>query len=101
MRHRRHLRDDAGLSLLLQGGWGLELLPRLEERRREGRADVFWLLERMVARSVAADLRGPADRCTLNRQSGIKRACLSPPGEIPGGDAIYPDRGVGPLPWPV
>ncbi len=32
-----------------------------EECRREGRADVFRLLERMVARSVAADRAGPAD----------------------------------------
>ena len=33
-------------------------VPRPEECRREGRADVLWLLERMVARPVAADRRG-------------------------------------------
>src|SRR6476660_4434060 len=49
----------------------------------------------MVSRSLAADRLRTADRCPLNRQSGIKRACLSPPGEIPGGDAIYPDRRSG------
>src|ERR1700761_4771966 len=51
MRDRRYLADDAGLSLLLQGRTCLEHVPRAEERRREGRADVFRLLERMVARS--------------------------------------------------
>ena len=54
--------EHAGLSLLLQGRAGLEHLPRAEECRREGCADVFRLLERMVARSVAADRGRPADR---------------------------------------
>ena len=54
--------EYAGLSLLLQGRPGLQHLPRAEERRREGCADVFRLLERMVARSVAADRGRPADR---------------------------------------
>ena len=62
MRHRRHHAEHAGLSLLLQGRAGLEHVPRAEECRREGRADVFRLLERMVARSVAADRGRPADR---------------------------------------
>src|ERR1700742_19532 len=61
MRHRRHLADNAGLSLLLQGRAGLENLPRPEECRREGRADVLRLLERMVARPGAADRRRSAD----------------------------------------
>ena len=72
--------EHAGLSLLLQGRAGLEHLPRAEERRRKGRPDVFRLLERMVARSVAADRGGLADRCPINRQSGIERACFSSPG---------------------
>ena len=50
--------EHAGLSLLLQGRARLEHVPGAEERRREGRADVFRLLERMVARSVAADREG-------------------------------------------
>ena len=33
MRHRRHLPEHAGLSLLLQGRAGLEHVPRAEERR--------------------------------------------------------------------
>src|SRR5216117_2323550 len=49
VRHRRNLAEHAGLSLLLQGRAGLKHLPRPEERRRKGRPDVFWLLERMVA----------------------------------------------------
>src|SRR6478609_3429764 len=101
MRHRRRLRNDAGLSLLLQGRAGLEHLPRLEERRRERRADVFWLLERMVARSLAADRRRLADCCPLNRQGGIKRACFTSPGEMPGGDVIYPERRSGTSAVPV
>src|SRR5712671_4034834 len=80
MCHRRHLAEYPGLSLLLQGRARLERLSGAEECRREGRADVFWLLERMVARPLAADRRGPADFCPLNRQSGIERACFSPPG---------------------
>src|SRR5882757_5837027 len=80
VRHRRHLADHAGLSLLLQGGARLEHLPGAEECRREGRADVLRLLERVVARPVAADRRGLADDCPRNRQSGIERACLSPSG---------------------
>ena len=47
--------EHAGLSLLLQGRAGLEHLPGVEERRRKGRPDVFRLLERVVARSLAAD----------------------------------------------
>src|SRR5439155_18500074 len=95
VRHRRHLAEHAGLSLLLQGRAGLEHVPRPEERRRKGRPDVFWLLERMVARSVAADRRGPADFCPLNRQSGIERACFTPPGCAKSGRAVinYPDYG--------
>ena len=49
--------EHAGLSLLLQGRAGVEHVPRAQECRREGRADVFRLLERMVARSFAADRR--------------------------------------------
>ncbi len=49
MRHRRHQREHAGLSLLLQGRAGVEHVPGAEERGREGCADVFRLLERMVA----------------------------------------------------
>src|SRR5258707_14339999 len=55
MRHRRHLAEYAGLSLLLQGRAGLEHLPGAEECRGEGRSDVFRFLERMVPRSLAAD----------------------------------------------
>ena len=55
MRHRRHFRDYTGLSLLLQGRAGIEYLPRAEERRGEGCPDVFRVLERMVARSIAAN----------------------------------------------
>src|SRR5260370_36663991 len=55
MRDRRHHREYTGLSLLLQGRAGVEHVPRIEERRREGCPHVFRLLERMVARSVAAD----------------------------------------------
>src|SRR5713226_6904861 len=55
MRDRRHLAEYAGLSLLLQGRAGVQHLPGAEECRREGCPDVFRLLERMVARSVAAD----------------------------------------------
>ena len=68
MRHRRHHAEHPGLSLLLQGRAGLEHLPRAEERRREGRADVFRLLERMVARSVAADRGGAADGGQAHRR---------------------------------
>src|SRR6267154_1604943 len=59
MRHRRHLAEYPCLSLLLQGRARLEHLSGAEKCRREGRADVFWLLERMVARPLAADRRGP------------------------------------------
>ncbi len=47
--------DHAGLSLLLQGRASLGHLPGAQERGRHGRADVFRLLKRMVARSVVAD----------------------------------------------
>src|SRR2546430_2471288 len=57
MRDRRHHREYAGLSLLLQGGARLEHLPRVEERRREGCADVFRFLERMVARVLCRGRR--------------------------------------------
>ena len=70
--------EHAGLSLLLQGRAGLEHLPRAEERRREGCADVFRLLERMVARSVAADRGGAADGGQAHHQGGVTtRRCCS------------------------
>src|SRR5258708_34120957 len=102
MRHRRHLRDDAGLSLLLQGRAGLEHLPGAEERRREGCADVFRLLERMVTRSLAADRRGPADRGESDRKGGIKPAWffVARPREMrPGGEILESAAGV-PAPPP-
>src|SRR5258708_27116024 len=55
MRDRRHLAEYAGLSLLLQGSAGVEHVPGAERCRREGRPDVLRILERMVARSLAAD----------------------------------------------
>ena len=76
MRDRRHHAEHAGLSLLLQGRASLEHLPRAEECRREGCADVFRLLERMVARSLAADRGRPAHRGQADRKSGIKAACF-------------------------
>ena len=76
MRHRRHRPEHAGLSLLLQGRARLEHVPRAEERRREGRPDVFRLLERVVARSLAADRGGAADRCRSHRKGGIEPACF-------------------------
>src|SRR5882724_1874252 len=97
MRHRRHLRDDAGLSLLLQGRAGLEHLPGAEERRREGCADVFRLLERMVTRSLAADRRGPADRGESDRKGGIKPAWffVARPREMrPGGEILESAAGL-------
>src|SRR5258707_7333934 len=67
MRHRRHLAEYAGLSLLLQGRAGLEHLPGAEECRGEGRPDVLRLLERVVARPLAADRRRSANGWPLNR----------------------------------
>ena len=96
--------EHAGLSLLLQGRAGLEHVPGAQERRREGCADVFRLLERMVARSVAADRRGTADRCRLNRQSGIEPACFVTARRRKSGRAVMncPDRRrTGLPPWPV
>src|ERR1700722_887513 len=55
MRHRRYFAEYPCLSLLLQGRAGVEHVPRPQECRREGCADVFRIVERMVARSVAAD----------------------------------------------
>ena len=63
--------EYAGLSLLLQGRARLEHVPGAEERRREGCADVFRLLERMVARSVAADRGGAADGGQAHHQGGV------------------------------
>src|SRR5258708_7519189 len=102
MRHRRHFREYPGLSLLLQGRAGIEHLPRAEERRGEGCADVLRLMERMVPRSVAADRRGPANGCPINRQSGIESACSTPPGCAEGSRAVtnFPDRGGTGLPPP-
>ena len=77
-------REYPGLSLLLQGRAGVEHLPRAQECRREGCPDVFRLLERMVARSVAADRRRPADGGQGDRQSGIKPACFPLPGRNAG-----------------
>src|SRR5207237_7256362 len=71
VRDRRHHREYAGLSLLLQGGARLKHLPRVEERRREGCADVFRFLERMVARSVAADRGGATDGGQAHHQGGV------------------------------
>ena len=76
VRHRRHHAEHARLSLLLQRRAGLEHIPGAEERRCEGRADVFRFLERMVARSVAADRGGPADGGQAH-QGGV----ISPHGE--------------------
>src|ERR1700680_937650 len=55
MRHRRHFTEYPGLSVLLQGSTGLAHLPCAQECRRQGRADVFRIMERMVPRSIAAD----------------------------------------------
>jgi len=49
MRNRRYLAEYPGLPLLLQGRAGIEHLPGAQKCRRKGRADVFRLLERMVA----------------------------------------------------
>src|SRR2546428_13728984 len=72
MRHRRHHRAYAGLSLLLQGGARLEHVPGTEERRREGCPDVFRFLERMVARSGAADRGGAANGGQAHHESGVR-----------------------------
>src|SRR6478735_1870459 len=95
MRHGRNFAEHAGLSLLLQGRAGVEHVPGAQERGREGCPDVFRLLERMVPRSLAADRRGAPDFCSLNRQSGIKRACSSPSGHAKSGRAAInlPDGG--------
>src|ERR1700733_14259687 len=74
MRHRRHFAEYPGLPLLLQGRAGLEHLPGTEKCRGEGRADVFWVVERMVARSVAADRGGAAHRRQADGKSGIEAA---------------------------
>ena len=76
MRDRRHHPEHPGLPLLLQGRAGVQHLPRAEERRREGCADVFRIVERMVARSFAADRGRPARRRQADEQSGIKSACF-------------------------
>src|ERR1700681_220829 len=59
MRDRRHLGEYPGLPLLLQGSACIEHLPRAQKRRREGCPDVFRLVERMGAGSVAADRKTP------------------------------------------
>src|SRR2546421_2022288 len=71
MRDRRHHPEHAGLSLLLQGRARFEHVPGTEERRREGCTDVFRFLERMVARSVAADRGGAADGGQAHHQGGV------------------------------
>src|SRR5487761_2481890 len=76
MRDRRHFAEYPGLSLLLQGRACVEHLSRAEECGREGCADVFRLMERMVARSVAADRGRPARRGRADRKSGIESACF-------------------------
>jgi rhodanese-related sulfurtransferase len=91
-RDRRDYAKYPGLSLLLQGGAGVEHVPRAQERRRQGRADVFRLVERMVAGSVAANRGRPADRGETDRQGGIEqggmeRACFHCPVALaPGGE---------------
>ena len=55
----------------------------------QGRADVFRLLERMVARSFAPDRGRPADGREADRKGGIKSACFfiaRPHSPRPGGD---------------
>src|SRR4051794_6194487 len=76
MRDRWDRSEHPGLSLLLQGRAGLEYAPRAQERRREGCPDVFRLLERVVARSLAADRRGAAAGCRGDREGGIEPACF-------------------------
>ena len=55
-----------------KGARGLEHIPRAKERWRKGRPDVFWLLERMVAGSVAADRGGAADGGQAHHQGGVR-----------------------------
>src|SRR5947208_16668205 len=72
MRDRRHHREYAGLSLLLQGGARFEHVPGSEERRGEGCADVSRFLERMVARSVGAARGAAAYGGQAQHQAGVR-----------------------------
>ena len=60
MRDRRRHAGDAGRALLLQGRAGVEHAGRPEGSRHRERHALFRLVERMVARSVAADRDRPA-----------------------------------------
>src|SRR6267143_3657095 len=55
MRHRRHFAEYPGLPLLLQGSAGIEHVSCPQKCRGKGCPHVFWVMERMVARSVTAN----------------------------------------------
>src|SRR5260221_232483 len=65
----------AAASLSLRSP-AVEHLPRAQKCRREGRADVFRIVERMVPGSVPADRGRPAHRGQADRKGGIKTACF-------------------------
>src|SRR5271165_1928451 len=78
MPDRRRDTGNAGLSLLLQGRPRVQHPGCAEGGGDQGRADVFWLVERVEPASVAADRKrpalGPGGRVTIGGVASVNDA---------------------------
>lgn len=81
MRHRRHHARYPGRPLLLQGCACVEHAGRAQGGRHQGCQPLFRLLERMVARSVAADRGGTSVRKHAVKSRSVREqaVALRPP----------------------